>query len=45
MPFMNMPFGNYDLFYNGQRVNPQQPKGKSVPGGPNAPNTPPAPRF
>jgi serine protease Do len=38
-----MPFGNFDFFFNGQRVNPQQqPQNKSAPGNP---NTPPAPHY
>jgi len=41
MPFMNLPFGNFDFFFNGQRVNPQ-PGPKAAPG---SSNTPPAPRY
>lgn len=52
MPFMNMPFGNFEFFYNGQRVNPQQmqppgPKGKAIPDHPNGngQSPPPAPKI
>ncbi len=44
MPFMGMPFGNMEFFYNGQRVHPQpSPENKSPT--PDSANTPPAPRF
>ena len=37
-PVMNLPFGNFDFFFNGQRVNPQQQPNKSTPGSPSTPH-------
>jgi serine protease Do len=45
MPFMNMPFGNFDFFFNGQRVNPQQQPPQQGKPAPSSTNTPPAPRI
>jgi serine protease Do len=39
IPFFEMPFGNFDFFYNGQRMTPR-PGGGRPPGMPNLPKLP-----
>jgi serine protease Do len=36
LPVMNLPFGNFDFYFNGQRVSPQ-PNNRPGPGAPNGP--------
>lgn len=43
MPFMGMPFGNFEFFFNGERVNPTPQPNK--PGTPRNPNSPAPPQF